>query len=527
MMHPHTCDVQRISRFPHVFILILYFQHTASRLIYLCFPGVQCRFCVRIAKESLLHHPARIHAAISPGCLDIAMEKAYFFLECSLSCRRCNVKKILIGILVVLFLFSSFGFTSAGPVLRDDAPAPAPAADAGSITIGQKLNGKSGFNGVLESVSFDPGSSLEAVLTVTNSSRFTVNLVLPPFIYHGAEENGDYAVVQRRAAVNGWSTEAHVENAERLMPSETREITVVFDGIDTERFEAMHIDAIHSLLITLNAEEVDSGKTVGSVVAKANLSTPNRMTAYVPEGTQILDNKNLKILILDHSEDYSFLRLYLQKKDTGSFTNVSLDPVIGGYTDYINDKVSLEKGTAALYDLDISPILSRHNISAFSEIDLYLTFEYASKIDRAICTKIQVPGEAETVMDFDPEVGPIIFQDEYCILRYIGIDHDALGRDAILIDFENITQTYIKTLDLTVIPGYKLMELDGKEYPIAVYPTYCWPYTHGYMLIWPEGAPEGTLASASSAMVWLRITRIHSGHLDPVKSTGHLTFDLK
>jgi hypothetical protein len=301
----------------------------------------------------------------------------------------------------------------------------------------------------------------------------------------------------------------------------------VFDGVYSDQFSAMHIDSIHSILVSLEAVEIDTGKTVGSVVAKSKISTPDKMTAYVPEGEQILDNKNLKILMLDHSEDYSNLRLYLEKKETGSFTNVSLDPVIGGYTNYVNDKVSLEKGTAAIYDLDLSAIIARHNISAFSEIDLYLTFEYASKIDRAICSVIQIPDVSETIMDFDPEVGPIIFQDEYCILRYIGIDHDALGRDAILIDFENITQTYIKTLDLTVIPGYKLMELDGKEYPISVYPTYCWPYTHGYMLIWPQNAEDGTLSSASSAMVWLRITRIHSGHLDPVKSTGHMTFNLK
>lgn len=437
------------------------------------------------------------------------------------------MKKVIIGILICLMLFVSFGFAPSSPVVSDGTDAPSITGEPVEIALNQKLSGKSGFSGTLDSISFVPGVSLEAVLSVTNNSKYTVDLVLPAYIYHGALENGEYAVSLRRAAVNNWAVPAHLENSGRLIPAETRKITVVFDGVDSDQFSAMHIDSIHSILVSLEAVEIDTGKTVGSVVAKSKISTPDKMTAYVPEGEQILDNKNLKILMLDHSADYSKLRLYLEKKETGSFTNVSLDPVIGGYTNYVNDKVSLEKGTAAIYDLDLSAIISRHNISAFSQIDLYLTFEYASKIDRAICSVIQVPDVSETIMDFDPEVGPIIFQDEYCILRYIGIDHDALGRDAILIDFENITQTYIKTLDLTVIPGYKLMELDGKEYPISVYPTYCWPYTHGYMLIWPQNAEDGTLSSASSAMVWLRITRIHSGHLDPVKSTGHMTFDLK
>ncbi len=46
-------------------------------------------------------------------------------------------------------------------------------------------------------------------------------------------------------------------------------------------------------------------------------------------------------------------------------------------------------------------------------------------------------------------------------------------------------------------------------------------------MLWPEGAPEGTLSNAASASARLKIARINAGRLDPIQDTGTFTVDLK
>ena len=60
--------------------------------------------------------------------------------------------------------------------------------------------------------------------------------------------------------------------------------------------------------------------------------------------------------------------------------------------------------------------------------------------------------------------------------------------------------------------------------------TYCtnaYPATHGCLLLWPDGAPEGTLTNAKSVTIGLRISRINGGKLEPVLDTQNFSFDLQ
>ena len=126
-----------------------------------------------------------------------------------------------------------------------------------------------------------------------------------------------------------------------------------------------------------------------------------------------------------------------------------------------------------------------------------------------------------------PEAGPIVYQSElsYFILRNMGVTQFD-GHEAILIDFENITQNYKKPLDLTAYASNPEITIDGTAYPLMTYCTDCYPTTHGYLLLWPEGAPEGTLSAATSVTVGLKIARINGGHLDPIVDTRDWTGSL-
>ena len=137
------------------------------------------------------------------------------------------------------------------------------------------------------------------------------------------------------------------------------------------------------------------------------------------------------------------------------------------------------------------------------------------------------PSVAETKIDA-PDPGPIVYQSKlaYCILRYAGIIQFE-GHEAILLDYENVTQNYIKLLDLTAFPISPLINLDGTDYQLDMHCTYSFPNSHGYIILWAKDAPEGALSSASSATVRLNITRIHAGHFDPIQDTGMFTIDLK
>ena len=86
--------------------------------------------------------------------------------------------------------------------------------------------------------------------------------------------------------------------------------------------------------------------------------------------------------------------------------------------------------------------------------------------------------------------------------------------------------TLIRLLSGLLKPTAGEITIDGTAYPLMTYCTNCYPTTHGYLLLWPEGAPEGTLSNAASVTVGLNIARINGGHLDPIVDTRDFSFEL-
>ena len=186
------------------------------------------------------------------------------------------------------------------------------------------------------------------------------------------------------------------------------------------------------------------------------------------------------------------------------------------------------RGKYQLLVLDGTDVYERQCITSLAELDLYISMNTADgRQYRPVIAKILDPNVAETIISA-PDPGPVVYRTEleYCILRYMGItQYD--GHEAILLDFENISQNYKKKLDMTATVSDKFMTIDGVQYPLGIFVTYAFPTTHGSILLWPEGAPEGALSAAASAVVRLKIDRINAGFYDPIDDTGEFTIDLK
>ena len=171
--------------------------------------------------------------------------------------------------------------------------------------------------------------------------------------------------------------------------------------------------------------------------------------------------------------------------------------------------------------------MTRQNITALSKLDLYLTLtQFDGRLNRPVLATITDPNVAETVANA-PDPGPIVYQSDlsYFILRNMGITQFD-GHEAILLDFENITQNYIKQLDITAYASNPRFTVDGTVYFLKTYCTNSYPTTHGYILLWADGAPEGTLSAATSIICDLKISRINAGTLDPIVDTGKITIPI-
>ncbi|MPN62779.1 hypothetical protein SDC9_210532 [bioreactor metagenome] len=101
------------------------------------------------------------------------------------------------------------------------------------------------------------------------------------------------------------------------------------------------------------------------------------------------------------------------------------------------------------------------------------------------------------------------------------------GHEAILLDLENTTQNNGTLLNVTASASNPIITIDGTPYPLMTYCTSTYPATHGYLLLWPDGAPEGTLSRATSVTIGLRLSRINGGKLEPILDTQDFSFDLK
>lgn len=392
----------------------------------------------------------------------------------------------------------------------EPTPAPTPEPVFTEYAIGEKLFTSGKVTVLVKGVRFSENYMTYIDLSIENGTLATVSLNL------GA------------VCLNSWQVDGVLENGTAIAPGETRTAGVLVNFADDPSAVYMNIASIASVTLNLGITDDASGDP---------LMKQKPFTAAVPDAafagdpttnTQMVYEDNALIIYLQAIDGtLQHTRVVLYKKPEAKWMSVTVDPVYGGYTNIVNRTYPMEAGKYRLLTLDGTEVMTRQNITALSKLDLYLSLiQYDGRLNRPVIATITDPNVPETVMSA-PEAGPIVYQSElsYFILRNMGVTQFD-GHEAILLDFENITQNYIKPLDLTAYASNPEITIDGTAYPLMTYSTNCYPTTHGYLLLWPEGAPEGTLSAATSITVGLKIARINGGHLDPIVDTRDFSFEL-
>lgn len=336
-------------------------------------------------------------------------------------------------------------------------------------------------------------------------------------------------ITQSGLFLNSWAVQGVVENAEAIAPGETRAANIVISWVDDPNAVYMNITQLSSFVCDLVVANADTGEIIYEPRA-LSLEIPDAAAIPNPvEGAEkLFEDKNFAVYLQGIDDTLQHVRVILYKQPTAKWKSVTVDPIYAGYTDLVNGTYPLEQGTYLLLALDGSEVFAARNITSLQELKLYVSLNYFDgRLDRPIIVSIPDSNVTETKIDA-PDPGPIVYQSKlaYCILRYAGIIQFE-GHEAILLDYENVTQNYIKLLDLTAFPISPLINIDGTNYQLGMRCTNSFPNSHGSILLWAKDAPEGTLASAGSATVRLNITRIHAGHFDPIQDTGMFAIDLK
>lgn len=392
----------------------------------------------------------------------------------------------------------------------EPTPAPTPEPVFTETAMSKKLFSSGKVTATVTGVRFSEDYAAYIDLSIENASLSAVSLNL------GA------------ICLNSWQVDGVLENGESIAAGETRTATVNVNFADDPNATYMSLSSVASVTLGLSV----TGEAGGDPLMKQKsftFSVPDAAPAGDPTtGTQIVyDDNTLTVYLQAIDGTLQHTRAIIYKKPNATWMSVVVDPVYGGYTNIVNRTYAMEPGKYRLLALDGTEVMTRQNITALNKIDLYLSLlQFDGRMNRPVIATITDPNVAETVMAA-PDAGPIVYQSElsYFILRNMGVTQFD-GHEAILFDFENITQNYKKPLDLTAYASNPNITIDGTAYPLKTYCTNCYPTTHGYLLLWPEGAPEGTLSSAASITVGLKIARINGGHLDPIVDTRNFTFEL-
>jgi len=393
----------------------------------------------------------------------------------------------------------------------EPTPAPTPEPAFTETTLGEKLFSAAKVSVSVTGVRFSSGYMTYVDLSVENASAEAVSLQL-------------YGL-----CLNEWQVDGALENAANIAPGETRAISAVVSFADDPNAQYMNIASLSDVTLSLSMTSDATGdallKQKSFTVALPDAAA---QTSPAEGATLVYDDNNLSVYLQGYDTTLQHTRALIYKKPAAKWASVTVDPVYGGYTNVVNRTYSVDAGKYLLLALDGTEVMTRQNISQLSKLDLYLSLHlFDGRLNRPVVATITDPNVTETVMSA-PEAGPIVYQSDlsYFILRNMGVT-EFEGHEAILLDFENITQNYLKTLDITAYPSNPNINIDGTAYPLMTYCTNCYPTTHGYLLLWAEGAPEGTLANATSVTVGLKVSRINGGHLDPIVDTGDFSFNLK
>ena len=355
--------------------------------------------------------------------------------------------------------------------------------------------------------------SKEKVVIRVVGIRFSANYMT--YIDLSVENTSTAAISLKLGGIclNDWQVDGALENAEQIAAGETRAASAVVRFVDDPNAVYQNITSLAGASLSLSVWNDATGE---AIMQQKNFSItiPDASPAGDPsEGaTLVYEDKSLAVYLQGIDGTLQHTRALLYKKPGAKWMSVMIDPVYAGYTNIVNRSYIVEEGKYRLLSLDGTEVMTRQNITALHQLDLYLSLKlFDGRLNRPVVASLIDPNVQETVMSA-PDAGPVVYQSvlSYCILRNMGVtqfdDHEA-----ILLDLENITQNYLKMLDITAYPSDPSILVDGTAYPLMTYCTNAYPATHGYLLLWPEGAPEGTLAGASSVSVCLKVSRINGG----------------
>ena len=404
--------------------------------------------------------------------------------------------------------------TTAAPTQEptpEPTPAPTPEPAFTETKIGETI--------------FSAGKIRVSVTGVRHSANYMTYIDL-------AIENGATEAVSLQLdglCLGDWQVDGVLENAQNIAAGETRTAQAVVNFTDDPNAVYMNLSSLASVSVDLSMTSDVSGNLLLNQKS-FTVALPEASPAADPaEGAALVyEDNNLAIYLQGIDGTLQHTRALLYKKPTAKWMSVTIDPVYAGYTNIVNRTYAVDPGKYRLLALDGTEVMTRENISALHQLDLYLSLnQFDGRLNRPVIASITDPNVAENVLSA-PEAGPIVYQSElsYFILRNMGVTQFD-GHEAILLDFENITQNYKKPLDLTAYASNPEITIDGTAYPLKTYCTNCYPTTRGYLLLWAEGAPEGTLSAATNVTVGLKISRINGGHLDPIVDTRDFSFNLK
>lgn len=376
--------------------------------------------------------------------------------------------------------------------------------------LSQELFSRNQVTASVTGIRFSANYATYIDLSVTNDSAVPVSLQL----------DGLY--------LNDWAISGVLENCVDIPAGETRTGTISVSWVDDPMAVYMNISHIASFGCNLIVCNADTGDVIYEHRG-LSVTVPDAEPAPDPlEGASLVyEDSNIALYLQGIDETLQSVRVILYKQPDAKWKSATVDPVYAGYTNLVNGTYPLDAGMYQFLYLDGSDVFAAENITDLSELKLYITLNlFDGRLNRPVIATITDPNVSETRLDA-PDPGPIVYQSElaYCVLRYMGVIQFE-GHEAILLDYENVTQNYIKQLDLTAFPSSSVITLDGTDYALDMYCTYSFPTTHGYIMLWADGAPDGTLGGASSATVRLKIARIHAGNLDPIQDTGLFTIDL-
>ena len=401
--------------------------------------------------------------------------------------------------------------TPTPPPTPEPTPAPTPEPVFTETTLNSPLFAVKKVTVTVMDIRFSENYMTAIDLSVENASSAAVSLQLGG------------------VCLNRWQVDGVLENAEAIAPGETRRSTIVVDFQNDPGARFMNLGYIAEMTLQISMTQDYSGETL---LKQKNFVVPVPDVGPVGDPTQntriVYEDDTLILYLQEIDGSLQNVRLVLFHKPDAVWKSANVYPLYAGYTTVPHRNVPLMAGKYRLITLDGADVMARQGISALKNLDLYLSLTlFDGRLTRPVTATIVDPKVSETAMNAQ-DASPIVYQSAlpYCILRNKGITQYE-GHEALLLDLENITQVSGSLLYLTASASNPEITIDGTAYPLMTYCTNAYPATHGCLLLWPDGAPEGTLTNAKSVTIGLRISRINGGKLEPVLDTQNFSFDLQ